>query len=95
MSTIVLPFWTGDRERAERLLSWIKETGGTTYPLMLMASKEANPDGLLPLALECNPGSFVEYDYENIKTDWGGIEGSWKKRTGTELPLPANSQLLP
>ena len=68
--TIVIPWWTGDRHQAERLLNWLKEIGGTHFPIMLMASKEANPDGLLPLAKECNSGSFVEYDYENITSDW-------------------------
>ena len=80
--TICLPFWTGDRDRAERLLRWIKEIGGTSFPIMLIASKEADPDGLLPLARESNPDSFVVYDYENIKTDWAASKVAGRSAQG-------------
>src|SRR5262245_29350802 len=82
MFTIVIPFWSGDRTRAERLLNWIKEIGGTTYPIMLIASQEADPDGLLPLAKQCNPDSFVTYDYENIKTDWAASKKEGRSAQG-------------
>jgi hypothetical protein len=82
MPTICIPFWTGDRPRAERLLNWLKEIGGTHFPIMLLASKEADPDSLLPLAKESNPESFVVYDYENIKTDWAASKEPGRSAQG-------------
>ena len=72
---VIIPFHAGDREQAQRLITWIQELGPLPGQFWLLSQQEQQDPSMLPVGWK-----WI--------TDYDGVVCNWKDKAGPDATGP-------